>query len=62
MLKLILALLAALGVIVTATPSIAQNSATDEIAKYRQLLADGNPADLWEMRGEELWKKKVGPT
>lgn len=61
MLKLILALLAALGAIATATPSIAQNSATDEIAKYRQLLADGNPADLWEMRGEELWKKKVGP-
>ena len=36
-------------------------SATDEIAKYRQLLADGNPAELWEMRGEELWKKKAGP-
>ena len=39
----------------------AQNSATDEIAKYRQLLADGNPAELWEMRGEELWAKKDGP-
>lgn len=39
----------------------AQTSATDEIAKYRQLLADGNPAELWEMRGEELWKKKAGP-
>lgn len=39
----------------------AQNSATDEIAKYRQLLADGNPAELWEMRGEELWKTKIGP-
>ncbi|MDO8298256.1 sulfur oxidation c-type cytochrome SoxA [Lacisediminimonas sp.] len=36
-------------------------SASDEIAKYRQLLADGNPAELWEMRGEELWKKKAGP-
>jgi sulfur-oxidizing protein SoxA len=39
----------------------AQNSATDEIAKYRQMLADGNPAELWEMRGEELWSKKAGP-
>ncbi len=39
----------------------AQTSATDEIAKYRQLLADGNPAELWEMRGEELWTKKDGP-
>jgi sulfur-oxidizing protein SoxA len=44
-----------------AAPAMAQSSATDEIAKYRQLLADGNPAELWEMRGEELWKKKDGP-
>ncbi len=39
----------------------AQSSAADEIAKYRQMLADGNPAELWEMRGEQLWKKKAGP-
>ncbi len=44
-----------------ATFAHAQTSATDEIAKYRQMLADGNPAELWEMRGEELWKKKAGP-
>ncbi len=36
-------------------------SSTDEIAKYRQMLADGNPAELWEMRGQELWQKKQGP-
>jgi len=36
-------------------------SAVDEIAKYRQQLQDGNPADLWEARGEELWKQKRGP-
>ncbi|MGV3743076.1 MAG: sulfur oxidation c-type cytochrome SoxA [Burkholderiaceae bacterium] len=49
--------------IVLGAPALvmAQTSATDEIAKYRQLLADGNPAELWEMRGEELWKTKVGP-
>lgn len=41
--------------------AFAENSSTDEIAKYRELLADGNPAELWEMRGEELWKKKVAP-
>jgi sulfur-oxidizing protein SoxA len=34
---------------------------SDEIAKYRQMLADGNPAELWEMRGEELWMAKTGP-
>lgn len=43
------------------TPAFAEGSSTDEIAKYRELLADGNPAELWEMRGEELWKKKTGP-
>jgi len=36
-------------------------SALDEIAKYRQQLQDGNPADLWEARGESLWKQKRGP-
>jgi len=39
----------------------AQTSAEDEIARYRELLQDGNPADLWEARGEELWKEKRGP-
>ena len=32
-----------------------------EIEKYREALADGNPADLWEARGEDLWKTKRGP-
>jgi sulfur-oxidizing protein SoxA len=32
-----------------------------KIEDYRQALADGNPADLWEARGEDLWKKKAGP-
>ena len=44
-----------------AASAAAQTSATDEIAKYREMLADGNPAELWEMRGEELWKTKTGP-
>ena len=36
-------------------------SASDEIAKYRQMLADGNPAELWEAKGESLWKTPRGP-
>ena len=32
-----------------------------KIEEYRQALADGNPAELWEARGEDLWKKKAGP-
>src|SRR5437762_1861278 len=36
-------------------------STADEIAKYRAMLADDNPAELWEARGEALWKEKRGP-
>ena len=36
-------------------------SAADGIAQYRALLADGNPAELWEAKGEALWKKPRGP-
>lgn len=39
----------------------AQGSTAEEIAKYRQMLAEGNPAELWEAAGEELWKKPAGP-
>jgi len=38
-----------------------QSSTVDEIARYRAALQDGNPAELWEARGEELWKQKRGP-
>jgi L-cysteine S-thiosulfotransferase len=36
-------------------------SATDDIAKYREMIADGNPAELYEAAGEELWAKPMGP-
>jgi sulfur-oxidizing protein SoxA len=39
----------------------AQTCAADGIAQYRALLADGNPADLWEANGEALWKTRRGP-
>lgn len=31
------------------------------IEAYRQALQQGNPAELYEARGEELWKKPSGP-
>jgi sulfur-oxidizing protein SoxA len=31
------------------------------IEAYREALKDGNPAELFEMAGEELWKKRTGP-
>jgi len=42
------------------TPAFSQ-SASDEIAKYREMIAEGNPAELYEMAGEELWKQPAGP-
>lgn len=40
----------------------AQDKTTAEgIAEYRKMLEDGNPADLYVMKGEELWTTKRGP-
>ena len=39
----------------------AADDAAQGIARYRELLQDGNPADLWEARGEGLWQEKRGP-
>jgi len=39
----------------------AQKSAADGIAEYRKMLEDGNPADLFEAKGEALWKHQRGP-
>jgi sulfur-oxidizing protein SoxA len=36
-------------------------TAADGIAEYRKMLEDGNPAELYEAKGEDLWKKKRGP-
>ena len=45
----------------TAVGAALAESTADEIAKYREALQDGNPAELWEARGEEMWKKPRGP-
>ena len=51
----------AAAVLACAPVALAQGSAADEIEKYRQALQDGNPAELWELRGEGLWKAPAGP-
>jgi L-cysteine S-thiosulfotransferase len=38
-----------------------QRSAVEEIERYRAALGGDNPAELWEMRGEGIWKEKRGP-
>lgn len=45
---------------ITATVQ-AQVSAADGIAKFREMLQDGNPAELFEAKGEDLWTQKRGP-
>jgi len=39
----------------------AQKTASQGIDEYRAMLQDGNPADLFEAKGESLWKQKRGP-
>ncbi|NIC40589.1 sulfur oxidation c-type cytochrome SoxA [Aquabacterium sp. A08] len=53
----VLAFVTSLGAV---TAAQAQD-ASDGIAKYREMLQDGNPAELFEVKGEDLWKKARGP-
>ena len=46
---------------VMAMPAMAQKTAVEAIEEYRAMLQDGNPADLFEAKGEDLWKKARGP-
>jgi sulfur-oxidizing protein SoxA len=36
-------------------------TAADGIAEYRKMLEDGNPAELFEAKGANLWKTRRGP-
>ncbi|CAN5920892.1 hypothetical protein BH11PSE8_BH11PSE8_41150 [soil metagenome] len=51
---------AAATALLLASQAFAQTP-SEGIAQYRALLADGNPAELWEAKGEDLWKKARGP-
>jgi L-cysteine S-thiosulfotransferase len=53
--------LLAIGCLAAATTALAQKSATESIEEYRAMLAEGNPAELFEAKGEALWKQKRGP-
>jgi L-cysteine S-thiosulfotransferase len=52
----------ALTALATSGAALAQaKTAAEGIAEYRKMLEDGNPADLFEAKGEGLWKQKRGP-
>ncbi|MCC2674136.1 MAG: hypothetical protein K0R58_1083 [Ramlibacter sp.] len=56
--------LAALALVATTTLAGGQQqpkSASEAIDEYRRMLEDGNPAELFEAKGEGLWKQKRGP-
>ena len=53
-------LLASLASFMT-MPALAQKTAIEAIEEYRAMLQDGNPADLFEAKGEDLWKTARGP-
>lgn len=42
-------------------PAMAQKTTSQGIDEYRAMLADGNPSELFEAKGEDLWKKVRGP-
>jgi sulfur-oxidizing protein SoxA len=52
---------AAAGALAIASAGLAQDKTMQEIQKYREMLQEGNPAELLELRGEELWTRQRGP-
>ena len=45
---------------VSCAPLLAQD-AGKQIQRYREMVAEGSPAELFELEGEALWKKPQGP-
>ncbi len=41
--------------------SLLAQDAKKEIQRYQQMIAEGSPVELFELQGEELWKKPQGP-
>jgi sulfur-oxidizing protein SoxA len=52
---------AALAVGCAAACAAQAQDAAKEIQRYRQMIAEGSPAELFELEGEALWKKPQGP-
>ena len=59
--KSIALITAALGLMGLSGLALAQKTSIEAIEEYREMLQDGNPAELFEMKGEELWKQARGP-
>jgi len=44
-----------------AAPGARAQDSKKEIEKYQRMIADSSPAELYELQGEELWKRPQGP-
>ncbi len=44
-----------------AAPGASAQDSKKEIEKYQRMIADSSPAELYELQGEEIWKKPQGP-
>jgi len=55
-------LFCAVSALSTAGAYAQQSQSTEQaIEKYREAVSEENPAELWEARGEALWKQPRGP-
>ena len=52
---------AAVAMLAAATGLALAQTTEDEVHKYRRMVADGNPGELWELKGEALFRQKRGP-
>ena len=53
--------LALAAMLAAGTLAAQEKTSIQAIEEYREMLQDGNPAELFEAKGEELWKKPRGP-
>ena len=44
-----------------AAPGAFAQDSKKEIEKYQKMIADSSPVELFELQGDDLWKKKQGP-
>ena len=57
----VLGVLLAYAGLPAAQEQVDHNKADAEFAKFRAEMEDSNPAELFELKGEELWNAKRGP-
>jgi sulfur-oxidizing protein SoxA len=57
----VLAAATIVAALATSLPANAQDSTIQAIERYREMLSADNPAELYELRGAELWRTRRGP-